>query len=39
MLKLLSTSLIARGILAVIVGIIAAAVAALIATAIWLSDS
>ena len=34
-----STSLIGRGILAVVVGIIAAAAAALTATAIWLSDS
>ena len=38
MLEAPSTSLIGRGILAVLVGIIAAA-AALIATAIWLSDS
>ena len=39
MLEAPSTSLIGRGILAVVVGIIAAAAAALIATAIWLSDS
>ena len=38
MLEAPSTSLIGRGILAVVVGISAAA-AALIATAIWLSDS
>ena len=38
MLEEPSTSLIGRGILAVLVGIIVAA-AALIATAIWLSDS
>ena len=38
MLEAPSTSLIGRGILAVLVGIIVAA-AALIVTAIWLSDS
>jgi hypothetical protein len=38
MLEAPSTSLIGRGILAVLVGIIVAA-GALIATAIWLSDS
>ena len=39
MLEAPSTSLIGRGILAVVAGISAAAAAALIATAIWLPDS